>query len=109
MRFPAVLSCLLGLAATLPATADVSIKDRTLTEPLVLDQNEDYLLQRVHVSGVTDMAALTLTGRINSVALRQCSFRNVWPGMNGKAVAAEAQGAIVGSFSATDSAFEDAT
>src|SRR5215212_4732514 len=108
MRFPAFLSCALGFALALPTLANISIKDRTLNEPLVLDQNEDYLLHKVYVSGVSDMAALTLTGRINSVTLTHCAFRNVWSGMNGKAVAAEAQGAIVGSFSATDTAFEDA-
>src|SRR5689334_15970768 len=102
MRFPAILSCVLGFALAVPAVGNIAIKDRTLNEPLVLDQNEDYLLHKVYVSGVTDMAALTLTGPINSVTLTQCSFRNVWSGMNGKAVAAEAQGAIVGSFSATD-------
>jgi hypothetical protein len=114
MRFPPVAawcaSAALALAALAPiaARADITIKDRTLNQPLVLDQNEDYFLHHVQVSGVTDLAALTLTGRINSVTLSNCTFSNVWSGINGKAVAAEAQGAIVGSFVATDTAFEDA-
>jgi len=111
MRFPPVaLWCASAALALLPiaARADITIKDRTLNQPLVLDQNEDYLLHHVRVSGVTDLAALTLTGRINSVTLSNCTFSNVWSGINGKAVAAEAQGAIVGSFVATDTAFEDA-
>src|SRR3954469_669460 len=112
MRSPVAVWCAsvaLALAAScLPARADIVIKDRTLNQPLVLDQNEDYFLQKVQVSGVTDLAALTLTGHINSVTLSNCTFSNVWSGINGKAAAAEAQGAIVGSFVATDTAFEDA-
>jgi hypothetical protein len=96
------------LVFALPATAAITIKDRTINQPLVLDQNEDYYLHKVFVSGITDMAALTLTGKINSVNLSHCIFSNIWAGANGKAVAAEAQGAIVGSFIATDTAFEDA-
>lgn len=96
------------LAIAPAASATITIKDRTINRPLVLDQNEDYYLQKVYVSGVTDVAALTLTGKINSVNLSNCVFSNVWSGLNGKAVAAEAQGAIVGAFNATDTAFEDA-
>src|SRR4029079_15731318 len=83
-------------------------KDRTLSQPLVLDQNEDYYLNKVIITSVTDAAALTLTGKINSVTLANCVFSNIWAGLNGKAVGTEAQGAIVGSFLATDTAFEDA-
>jgi hypothetical protein len=54
MRIPAVLACLLGFALTLPTVANIAIKDRTLNEPLVLDQNEDYLLHKVYISGVND-------------------------------------------------------
>jgi len=113
-RIPVAVWCAsaaLALAAAVrpaAARADIVIKDRTLDQPLVLDQNEDYLLHKVYISGITDMAALTLTGKINSVNLSNCVFSNVWAGMNGKAVATEAQGAIVGSFTATDTAFEDA-
>jgi len=95
-------------AAVNRADANVVIKDRTINQPLVLDQNEDYVLQKVYISGLTDVAALTLTGRINSVTLAHCIFSNIWTGINGKAVAAEAQGAIVNTFTATDTAFEDA-
>lgn len=90
------------------AFATVTIKQRTVNQPLVLDQNEDYLLTKVYISGISDLAALTLTGKINSVTLEHCMFSNIWAGPNGKAVAAESQGAIVGSFIATDTAFEDA-
>jgi hypothetical protein len=103
-----VQSLIAALIFSLPATAAITIKDRTINQPLVLDQNEDYFLHKVFVSGITDMAALTLTGKINSVNLSHCIFSNIWAGANGKAVATEAQGAIVGSFVATDTAFEDA-
>jgi hypothetical protein len=108
MRFSVAVTCLAALAFALPTAAGVTIRDRTLSQPLVLDQNEDYYLHNVNVSGVTDMAALTLTGKINSVILSHCVFSNIWAGANGKAVATEAQGAIVNSFVATDTAFEDA-
>jgi len=109
MRFSVAVTCLAAtLAFALPAGAGVTIRDRTVSQPLVLDQNEDYYLHNVQVSGVTDMAALTLTGKINSVNLSHCVFSNIWAGANGKAVATEAQGAIVNSFVATDTAFEDA-
>lgn len=113
MRVPVAIAfhCLAALAAVVApvaAVASVTIKDRSINQPLVLDQNEDYYLHKVYVSGVTDVAALTLAGRINSVNITHCVFSNVWSGLNGKAAAAEAQGAIVGQFSATDTAFEDA-
>ncbi|HEY7116491.1 MAG TPA: hypothetical protein VH475_07895, partial [Tepidisphaeraceae bacterium] len=109
-RFPVAVALLIAtlFIGALPAAATITIKDRTLTQPLVLDQNEDYYLKRVYVSGITDLAALTLTGKIGSVTLSNCVFSNIWAGTNGKAVAAEAQGAIVGSFVASDTAFEDA-
>jgi hypothetical protein len=108
MRFSVALSCFALLALSLPTVAAITIRDRTLSQPLVLDQNDDYYLHKVCISGVTDQAALTLTGKINSVSLSHCVFSNIWAGVNGKAVAAEAQGAIVSSFIATDTAFEDA-
>lgn len=109
MRLSVAATCLaVSMLATPVALANISIKDRTINQPLVLDQDEDYVLHKVYVSGVTDVAALTLTGRIGSVHITNSVFSNVWAGMNGKAVAAEAQGAIVGQFSATDTAFEDA-
>src|SRR4051812_44802480 len=101
-------SLLAALCFALPASAAITIKDRTINQPLVLDQNEDYFLHKVFVSGISDVAALTLTGKINSVHLAQCVFSNIWAGASGKATAAEAQGAIVGTFTAVDTAFEDA-
>jgi hypothetical protein len=100
------ITVLLGMAA--PVLAAIAIKDRHSSEPLVLDQSDDYLLHNVRITGVTDLAALTLTGRINSVTIDHCAFSNIWSGMNGKASAAEAQGAVVGSMIVTDSRFEDA-
>jgi hypothetical protein len=108
MRFSVAVTCLATIAFTLPAVASVTIRDRTISQPLVLDQNEDYYLHNVRISGITDLAALTLTGKINTVNLSHCVFSNIWAGNNGKAVATEAQGAIVKSFIATDTAFEDA-
>jgi hypothetical protein len=100
-------SFLAVIVFSFPCVASIAIKDRVMSQPLVLDQNEDYFLHKVVISGVTDAAALTLTGKINSVNLSNCMFSNVWSGMNSKAAAAESQGAIVGSFVATDTAFED--
>lgn len=99
----------IGCLAALPASATIHIKNRTVNQPLVLDQQDDYCLSKVYISGVTDVAPLTLTGKINSVTLSQCIFSNVWSSMGQqKAVAAESQGAIVGAFTAVDTAFEDA-
>ena len=106
--FTPVLVVLTAAAAAGPAWGAIVIKDRHSSEPLVLDQPDDYLLHNVRVTGVTDLAALTLTGRINSVTIDQCVFSNVWSGVDGKASAADAQGAVVGSLVATNTRFEDA-
>ncbi len=103
-----MFSVVIALACTTFTSANVSIKNRTVSEPIVLDQAEDYVLHKVYVSGITDMAALTLAGRIHSVTMTQCVFSNILSGMNGKAVCAESTGAMVGAFTAVDSAFEDA-
>jgi len=108
MRYSVAVCFVAAFLQAYPAAATVTIKDRTLSQPLVLDQNEDYFLHKVYISGVTDAAALTLTVRINSVSLANCTFSNIVAGMNGKAAGIESQGAIVGSFIATDTAFEDA-
>jgi len=102
------LAGLLAAGIAAPSFGAIHIKDRSVNEPLILDQQDDYFLSKVYISGVTDVAPLTLTGKINSVSLTSCIFSNIWAGMNSKAVCAESQGAIVGSFTATDSAFEDA-
>jgi hypothetical protein len=106
VRSVVVFCCILSFTA--PARAAVTIKNRVVNQPVVLDQNDDYYLHKVYISGVSDVAALTLTGKINSVHLAQCVFSNIWAGASGKATAAEAQGAIVGTFTAVDTAFEDA-
>jgi hypothetical protein len=100
-----VLPLLLTPACILAA---IEIKDRHSSEPLVLDQDDDYRLHNVRITGVTDAAALILTGRITSVTIDQCVFSTIWSGDNGKASAAESQGAVVGSLVATDTRFEDA-
>ena len=66
--FFAALAC---VAMSSPARGAVHIKDRTVNEPIVLDQPEDYFLHKVYISGITDLSALTLTGKINSVTLTQ--------------------------------------
>jgi len=108
MRYSVAVCLLITSLMGGSAAATVNIKDRTLSQPLVLDQNDDYNLYKVYISGVNDAAALTLTGKINSVNLSNCVFSNVWGGLNGKAAGIESQGAIVGSFAASDTAFEDA-
>lgn len=108
MRYSVAVCFVAALCLSLQADAAVTIKDRTLSQPLVLDQNEDYFLHKVYISGVNDAAALTLTGKINSVNLANCVFSNIWSGINSKAAGIESQGAIVGNFVASDTAFEDA-
>jgi len=114
----ALFSSLLCLGKALPASAaqdrapetsaQVTVKDRRSDAPLVLDQPTDYLLQKVNLTGLHDAAALTLTGRINSVTLQNCQFGDIIAGPHGKAIALDATGAMVGSFTATDTAFYDA-
>lgn len=87
--------------------AEVVLYNVSTDQPLVLDQNTDYVLQNVMITGVADNAALTLTGRINSVSLRRCQVGKVRSGQSGRAVGVEAAGAMVGSFTATDSLFFD--
>jgi hypothetical protein len=98
-----------GLTAllVLDAPADISLRDTSSDRPLVLDQNTDYLLHGVNITGVRDSAALTLTGKIASVRMRKCIIGNVRSGDNGRAAGVEAVGASVGSFVASDSIFYD--
>src|SRR6267142_2688122 len=66
----------LGLALLFATTlsANVVMRGISLDRPLVLDENKDYELRDVSVTGLMDCAALTLTGRISSVLLERCRF-----------------------------------
>lgn len=103
---------LAGLCVTLlfssQLCANVVMRGISLDRPLVLDENTDYELRDVSVTGLTDCAALTLTGRIKSVLLERCAFGRVWAGDDGKAAAMECAGAVVGTLTARQTAFFDA-
>lgn len=90
------------------APAEIQLKDAVLDEPLVLNQRADYVLRNVAVTGLTDCAAITLTGRISSVTLEGCTFGQVWSGLDGRAAGIECAGAMIGSLVARDTAFFDA-
>jgi hypothetical protein len=98
---------LLALAARASAE-QVVLKDLSLDKPLILDSNVDYLLRNVTVTGLVDAAAVTLTGRINSVTIEKSTFGRVWTGMDNKAAGLECAGAMVGRLTATDTTFFDA-
>src|SRR5215204_1088605 len=102
----AALCVFLSVATTL--SANVVMKGISLDRPLVLDENKDYELQDVSVTGLMDCAALTLTGRINSVSMERCAFGRVWAGEEGKAAAMECVGAVVGTLTARQTTFFDA-
>ena len=61
----------------------------------------------MRLSGLRDMAALTLSGQIRSVTIENSRFGEIWSGANNKAAALEAVGASVGNFKVTDTAFYD--
>ncbi len=98
---------LLALSA-MSARAEITLQDRTGDSPLVLSQPEDYILKNIRISGLRDMAALTLSGQIRSVTIENSRFGEIWSGANNKAAALEAVGASVGTFTVTDTAFYDA-
>ena len=97
-----------ALLFTTPIFANVAMRGISLDRPLVLDQNTEYELNDVSVTGLMDCAALTLTGRIKSVLLERCAFGRVWAGEEGKAAAMECAGAVVGTFTARQTTFFDA-
>src|SRR5688572_9379494 len=91
-----------------PALAEeILIQDISLDKPLVLDQDADYVLRNVSVTGLTDTAALTLSGRISSVLIENSSFGRVWSGMEGKAAGIECAGALVKTLIARKTTFFD--
>lgn len=106
-KFALVLPLAVVLIAP-PTRAEVLVQNVSLDRPLVLDENTDYTLKNVSVTGLSDAAAITLTGRINSVSLLNCTFGRVWTGVEGKAAGLECAGAVVGRLHATNTTFFDA-
>ncbi len=86
----------------------IHLKNEQHNTQLVLNQNADYLLENVNITGLTDYAALTLTGPINSITLRNCRFGDISMPGEGHSAAVQAMGASIRSFTATDSVFYDA-
>jgi hypothetical protein len=105
-RFALAATLVLMCAGSL--SAELVLKDVSLDKPLVLDENTDYRLRNVTVTGVSDCAAITLTGRINSVTIEQSSFGRVWSGVEGHAAGIECAGAVVGRLTAVQTTFFDA-
>jgi len=60
------------------------------------------------VTGLSDGAALVLTGRIDSVTIDRSTFGRVWSGPEGRAAGLECAGCVVGKLTATHSTFFDA-
>jgi hypothetical protein len=106
LGFPASLGLTLFISTTL--SANVVMRGISLDRPLVLDENTDYELRSVAITGLSDCAALTLTGRISSVLLDRCTFGRVWAGEEGTAAAMECAGAVVGTLTARHTTFFDA-
>lgn len=88
--------------------AEVAMRDLSMDRPLVLDQNVDYHLTNVTITGLSDCAAVTLAGRIGSVLMERCTFGRIYAGSDGKAAGLECAGAAVNRFVATDTTFFDA-
>lgn len=112
IRPMAHLALILAIAVSFvagPAHAEeILIKDISLDKPLVLDADADYVLRNVSVTGLTDAAALTLSGRISSVLIENSTFGRVWSGMEGKAAGIECAGAMVKTLVARKTTFFDA-
>lgn len=96
------------LVAAGMAAADVVVKDRVASAPLVLNEPTDYVLKNVRLSGMSDTAALTLEGRIRSVTIENATFGDVYAGAANRAAAFQAVNASVGTLKVSDSAFYDA-
>lgn len=97
-----------GAASSFAAAAEIQLKDAVLDEPLVLNEQADYVLRNVAVTGLTDCAAITLAGRIGSVTLDGCTFGQVWTGIEGRAAGIDCAGAMIGALVARDTIFFDA-
>lgn len=113
-RWPSLVGLVGALVPILccsPAPAAVQLQDRYDNTPLVLGApgaDSDYELRNVAVLNLTDAAAVTLTGQIHSLTMRQCRFGQVVAGPNGRAAALEAAGAAVGTLTASECYFIDA-
>ena len=107
-RWASVAGAGLWLLVGGAVSADVVIKDTSLDKPLVLDEKTDYQLRNVTVTGLSDGAALVLTGRIDSVTIDRSTFGRVWSGPEGRAAGLECAGCVVGRLTATNSTFFDA-
>src|SRR5687767_5986998 len=102
-----VLAAAFSLFGHAALAEEILIQDISLDKPLVLDQDADYVLRNVSVTGLTDTAALTLSGRISSVLIENSSFGRVWSGMEGKAAGIECAGALVKTLIARKTTFFD--
>lgn len=105
---PVALIIAVMLASAAAASTEIVMRDLSMDRPLVLDENANYHLANVTVAGLSDCAALTLAGRINSIILERCAFGRVYAGGDGKAAALECAGAVVGKLSASNTSFFDA-
>ena len=94
--------------ATSSLATQIELKDTELGKPLVLNEEADYVLRKVVVTGLTDCAAITLSGRITSVTLEGCTFGQVWTGVEGHAAGIECAGAMIETLVARDTTFFDA-
>lgn len=102
------VACIAPGAQATDVAEPVRIVSQITHSPLVLNQPADYVLDRVHIRGLLDLSALTLSGDIRSISITNSRFGQVLAGGNGQASAVLAQGANVGSFFATDCEFYDA-
>ena len=109
-NFGMVAACglVLSFAASSSLATQIELKDSALGKPLVLDEEADYVLRKVVVTGLTDCAAITLAGRIASVTLEGCTFGQVWTGVEGHAAGIECAGAMISRLVARDTTFFDA-
>ena len=99
---------LAGMARLAPAGEEPAmIAGRLIAAPIVLDQAQDYVIERMDVRGGYDVPALALRGDLPKVVIRDSRFGYSRSG-GGPAAAVMAQGANVGRFSATDCEFYDA-
>ena len=107
-RSATLLLALLTSTLAHAAATDVVLKDLSLDRPLVLDEDVNYTLKNVTVTGLSDAAAITLAGRIKSVTMDNCTFGRVWTGPEGRAAGLECAGAFIAKFIAKNTTFFDA-
>ena len=79
-RYASLLSAVVLAVPTawaIEADGPVRIEARETDSPLVLDQNTDYVLDRVEIRGLADVSALTLTGDIKRVEITNSRFGQI--------------------------------